>query len=190
MKTTTWLELLYDLVFAAALIQLGQGLAESVSGERALGYVGLSIPLIIAWIGFTFYENRYLVSDLVQRLLVFGQLFAVGAMALLGQRRSMVRPPPSVSQPAASQFIVAAMYLRSLDSASEFRSYTVYWASVFLLGGSIWVAGAFAPPPYDVVIWGVGSAFFFMAPLTGWGACFSRCALRRTGPISLSGMGC
>ena len=161
-QRTSWLALLYDLVLAAALLQLGHGLAGAVTGWRMIGYVALAVPLVIAWIGFTFYENRYLVDDFVHRLLVLGQLFAVGAMALTGRAALGGTPASFALAAAASQCVVALMYLRSAAADEEARAYTRYWGRVFFVSGVVWAVGAFCPNPFDICIW-VGATIFFLA---------------------------
>lgn len=77
-----WLELFYDLVYVAALVQLGSVLAARVSGMGVLAFAGLMVPLWFTWTGFTFFNNRFLVDDAVHRLLVFGQMLAIAAVAV------------------------------------------------------------------------------------------------------------
>ena len=65
-----WLELFYDLVFAAAIAQLGQNLSHEVSVFGFLKYVILFVLVIWAWTGATFYVTRFDVDDLVHRVLI------------------------------------------------------------------------------------------------------------------------
>jgi low temperature requirement protein LtrA len=46
-----WLELFYDLVFAAAIAQLGQNLSHAVSIFGFLNYVTLFVIVVWAWTG-------------------------------------------------------------------------------------------------------------------------------------------
>jgi low temperature requirement protein LtrA len=81
-KKAGWLELFYDLIFVAAFIQLGNGLSENIGLKGGLVFVSLFIPLWFAWTGFSFYSNRFNVDDFLHRVLVFVQMFSVGAMAV------------------------------------------------------------------------------------------------------------
>lgn len=77
-----WLELFYDLIFVATLIQLGNALSHHTSLMGFLAFAGLFTPVWIAWTGFTFYVNRFVVDDFAHRFLVFLQMSAIGAMAV------------------------------------------------------------------------------------------------------------
>ena len=165
-KRTSWLALLYDLVVAAALLQLGHGLAGSVSGWRIVGYMSLAVPLIATWIGFTFYESRYRVDDLLHRSLVIAQLFSVGAMALTGPAALAGSPGEFALAAAASHCTVALMYFRSVGGETEARAYTRYWGGIFLFGGGLWAVGVVCPAPLDLAVWAVAALFVFIAALT------------------------
>ena len=120
-KKVGWLELFYDLIFVAAIIQLGDFLA--VNGS--LGDFGLFAlhfaPLWLAWTGFTFYANRFTVDDVVHRLLVILNMFAVGAMAI-GSRSAMEgRPATFALAYAASAAVLATMYARTSRQSAEAR---------------------------------------------------------------------
>ncbi|MEQ9321343.1 MAG: low temperature requirement protein A, partial [Polyangiaceae bacterium] len=59
-KRWSWLAILYDLLFAAAVVQLAGGLGEAVArGDGLFGFArvaGHFVPLWLAWTGFTFFE--------------------------------------------------------------------------------------------------------------------------------------
>jgi low temperature requirement protein LtrA len=57
-KNVGWIELFYDLIYVAAIIQLGNALAGTdespLSGTKVLGFVGLFVPIWLTWTTFTF----------------------------------------------------------------------------------------------------------------------------------------
>ena len=77
-----WLELLYDLVFVAAVSILALNLSLDYS------FIGLlkSIPLFFViwwgWVGHTFFLSRFGTDDLFDRFLTMLQMIAVAAMAV------------------------------------------------------------------------------------------------------------
>ena len=81
-RKVSWLELFYDLVYVATVVQLGNKLSEDVSLEGVLGFVVLFIPIWWVWMGTTFYANRFVADDLTHQLLVFAQIFVVSALAI------------------------------------------------------------------------------------------------------------
>ena len=74
-RTVDWLELFYDLIYVAALIELGQTLV----GDLSLRGIGRSVALFTllwwAWVGTTFLMNRIDVDDLAHRWLMVSQMF-------------------------------------------------------------------------------------------------------------------
>ncbi|MCK6534933.1 MAG: low temperature requirement protein A [Polyangiaceae bacterium] len=160
-----WLELFYDLVYVAALIQLGTALASHVSWFGALAFAGLMIPLWFTWTGFTFYNNRFQVDDAAHRLLVFGQMLAIGAVAasvpkvLDGQHQTFALAY------GAARLAVVAMYARAHAQVPEARGMTRRYGIGFALGAAVWLASAFVPPPWAFFLWAVAQAVDLSTPL-------------------------
>ena len=76
-RHATWYELFFDLVFAAAVVELSTGLADdptsAVFGRFAISW---------AWTGFAVYANRFDTDDLIYRLIKAGAAFATAAIAI------------------------------------------------------------------------------------------------------------
>lgn len=81
-RHATWLELFYDLVFVVAIAQLAHNLSNDVSLSGFSGFVVLFIPVWWAWIGTTFYANRFDSDDIGHRLLTGLQMVAIAAIAV------------------------------------------------------------------------------------------------------------
>jgi inward rectifier potassium channel len=170
-KKVTWLELFYDLIFVAAIIQLGDALSDGVTRDEgvlaAAKFAGHFVPLWIAWTGFTFYANRFTVDDFLHRGLAFAQMFAIGAMAIAAPAAMAADPQPRNFALAFSvaQAVIAIMYLRSLKQVPEAADYSRYWGGVFALGSVVWVVAAFLPSPWCYAVWGLGVSTILFSPL-------------------------
>lgn len=81
-KKVTWFELFYDLVYVAAFIQVGDAFSKNISIDYFFKSAGIFSAMWMAWTGFTYYANRFTVDDFLHRILVFVQMFCVGAMAI------------------------------------------------------------------------------------------------------------
>lgn len=79
----SWLELYFDLIYVAALIQLGDALSSDVTWSGFRHFAGLFVVLWWTWTGTTAFMNRFAVDDVAQRTLMFVQMFAVGSLALV-----------------------------------------------------------------------------------------------------------
>ena len=75
-RRVTWMELFFDLIFVAAVAQVGQALAAEYSWPGLLRYSFLFVLIWLAWSGNTLYATRFETDDLVQRLLILLQSFA------------------------------------------------------------------------------------------------------------------
>jgi len=165
-KEVTWLELFFDLTFVAAFIQLGQGLALHADGPGLGTFVAIFLPLWVAWTGFTFFENRFAVDDFVHRLLVFLQIFTIGAMALSAGSAMDGDPIAFSLAAAASQLCVVLMYVRVCLQVPAARTYAIYWGSVFLVAALLWGLGAFTPVRWTYVLWVGAGLVIVAAPLS------------------------
>jgi low temperature requirement protein LtrA len=165
-KKVGWLELFYDLIFVAGIIQLGDFLSEGTS----LGDFGLFAlhfaPLWIAWTGFTFYANRFSVDDVLHRFLVILNMFSVGAMAIASPAAMEGRPTAFALAYAASTVILGAMYLRTWRQVPAARDYSAYWGGVFVATGVLFALSTLVPLPYGYAFWALAMALILFAPMS------------------------
>ena len=166
-KRVTWIELFYDLVFVAAFIQLGNGLSHHADSAGVATFLAIFMPLWVVWTGFTFFENRFAVDDFAQRLLVFGQMFAVGAMALTAGDAMEGSPHAFSGAAATGQLFVVPMYVRSWFQVPAARRYSRYWGGVFLVSSAAWGLGAFTPHEWTYALWVAAALVILAAPVSG-----------------------
>ncbi len=163
-KSVSWLELFYDLIFVAAFIQLGNGLSNQVSLGGFLGFCILFVPLWLGWTGFSFFCNRFNIDDFTHRLMVFAQMFAVGAMAITAPMALQGKHIPFILCVAVSQLVIAALFFRAWWQVVESRSYSRYWGTIFLVGALLWAGAALLPAPLSYWMCGLGLAEIILAP--------------------------
>lgn len=164
-RSIQWLELFYDLVYVATLIQIGNFLSDNVSIVGFGQFVVLMIVIWWAWTGETFYQNRYVSDDLLHRGIVFLQIFAIASFGL------------SVSQafgPLYIQFTIAyvlirlgliVMYLRAMQVHPESRSLSQGYAVGFSLGVLVWIGSLLLPSDLHWAGWLVGIVIELGVPL-------------------------
>lgn len=164
-RKVTWLELFYDLVYVAVLIQLGNVLSEEISLESFGRFVILFLPLWWAWTGMTFYMNRFVVDDVPHRLLIYLQITAIailgfsleGAFTNLTLQFSLAY--------AAIRLVQVLLYLRTWKHEPVTRPLTQRYIAGYLIGIALWVSAGFLPMPSAAVLWllalaiEVGNAF-------------------------------
>lgn len=165
-RHATWLELFYDLVFVVAIAQLAHNLHDDVSLSGFLGFVVLFIPVWWAWIGTTFYSNRFDSDDIGHRLLIALQMVAIAAIAVnvhhgLGESSSGF----ALSY-AAGRLILVVEYLRAARAIAAARPLATRYAQGFALAATLWFLSAFVPTPWRFGFWALGLIVDFATPLT------------------------
>ncbi|MEM9952587.1 MAG: low temperature requirement protein A [Chloroflexota bacterium] len=158
-RTIGWLELFYDLVYVATLIQIGNFLSDNLT---LLGFGQFLIMMFVVWWswgGETLYQNRYVADDIWHRLLVFIQIFGVATMGL------------SVSAAFGDLYIqftigyvlvramTILMYVRTYFSHPESRSFAMRYIIGFAGGIAIWLTVIVIPAELHWVAWLVAIAF-------------------------------
>ncbi len=165
-KKVSWLELFYDLIFVAAIIQLGNVLAANVASGGFGIFAGLFVPLWLAWAGFTFFMNRFSLDDFAHRLTVFVAMFSVGGMAIYAPRVARGDLHGFALSYATTQAMVALMHLRTFSQEPGSRDYSRYWGSVFGIGAVLWAVSVMLPSPYAFGLWGLGVLTILSAPMS------------------------
>jgi low temperature requirement protein LtrA len=168
-RHATWLELFFDLVFVVAVAELGQNLTHDPTLHGFLLYVGLFIPVIWAWAGFTFYANRFDTDDLTYRLLILLAMFAVAALA--------INTPNAIEEGgrafAASyvfvRLVLLALYARAIRYVPQARPLAVLYFRTFSAGTFIWLISILVPTPGRYWLWAVALVFELAVPFLAWG---------------------
>jgi low temperature requirement protein LtrA len=164
-RHATWLELFYDLLFAAVVAQLTFELSQDPSGFGVLTFVGLCVPVWWAWVGQSFYATRFDTDDLGHRLFIIAQMFAVAAMAVNvhdGLGRGSAGFALSY---AVVRFILVGEYLGAHVWVPAARALTRRFGLGFGVAAAIWLVSAWVPTPFRFYLWGFGLLVDFATPL-------------------------
>src|ERR1041384_5841858 len=76
-----WIELFFDLVFAAAIAQLSAPLGHDYSVYGIGRFAFLLALVFLAWFADTSFSTQFGVDDIVERVLIVAQIFLVAVMA-------------------------------------------------------------------------------------------------------------
>ena len=167
-RRSTWLELFFDLVFVVAVAQLGQQLSEDVSAEGLFRFLGFFVPIWWAWMGFTFYANRFDTDDLPYRLLIFVAMLGVAALAttlpdaFAGASRAFVLSYVFV------RLVLLVLYARAIRHVDEGRAIAVFYFAAFSAAVLVWLASLLFPAPERYWVWVLALAIELPAPIVGW----------------------
>ena len=167
-RRSTWLELFFDLVFVVAVAQLGQQLSQDVSAEGLFRFLAFLVPVWWAWMGFTFYANRFDTDDLPYRLLVFVAMLGVAALAttlpaaFAGASRGFVLSYVFV------RLVLLVLYARAIRHVDEGRAIAVFYFAAFSAAVVVWLASLLFPAPERYWVWVLALAIELPAPIVGW----------------------
>jgi low temperature requirement protein LtrA len=146
-RRSTWLELFCDLVFVVAVAQLSNALSADRTLEGFLVFCGLSVPVWWAWVGFTFYADRFDTDDLVHRVLMLAGTFAVGVLAATVPDAAHGDTVPFAVAFVSVRAVLIALNLRAWVHLPPARSLLGVFIVGFATAAALMLASiAFAPP--------------------------------------------
>ncbi len=180
-RHATWLELLFDLVFVVAISELALKLKVDISWGGGLGFAMLFVPVWWAWVGTTFYNTRFDTDDLIQRLLVFGQIAMVAALAVNIQHGLEASAVGFAISYVAVRFVLLLQYLRAYRDVPVARPLIIWYSVGFAISIALWLLSILLPVPIRFILWGVAMVVDFGGPLT-----FARTPTAKTLPPNSS----
>ncbi|MFL5981143.1 MAG: low temperature requirement protein A [Gaiellaceae bacterium] len=167
-RRATWIELFFDLVFVAAVGQLANSLSADPTPEHFFEFLAVFAPVWWAWMGFTFYANRFDTDDVPYRLLLLLAMFAVAVLATT---------IPSVFEGSTTGFPIAyvavrvvllTLYARAARHVPEARALAGSFLGAFSLAALIWLASLAFAAPWAYVLWGIALTIELVAPIPAW----------------------
>jgi low temperature requirement protein LtrA len=166
----TWLELFFDLVFVVAVTQIANELSRDTSAEGFLRFAGLFVPALWAWVGFTFYDNRFDSDDVVYRLMKLAAMLGIAVLA--GNVHNATTAHGSVGfalSYVAVRAVLLAMYWRVRRHVEDpGRQLVTLYLAGFGAGASLWLVSLAVPTPARFAFWAAGLAIDIAMPLLGW----------------------
>jgi len=164
-RRVTWMELFFDLIFVAAVAQVGTHLRDDYSPAGLLRFSLLFVMIWWTWLGHTNFSTRYDTDDLVQRTLTALQIFLVAVMAInatgpLGGRDAA----GFVAAYAAMRFVLALQYFR-VRGVQRSRTLAIRYASTSAVAALLWLVSAFVDAPGRFWIWAVALTIDLGTPL-------------------------
>ena len=164
-RAVGWLELFYDLVYVATLIQIGNFLSDNVT---LIGFGQFLVLLTVvwwAWSGETFYQNLYVSDDLTHRILVFLQIFAVAVMGLSVSEAFGELYVQFTLAYVVIRLLLVVMFWRASRHHEESRDYTRGYITGFGAGIVIWLGSLLLPADIHWIGWLAGIAVELSIPL-------------------------
>jgi len=163
-RRVTWLELFFDLIFVAAIAQVGTPLSHDYTPMGLLRYTFLFVLIWLAWSGNTLYFTRFDTDDLLQRVFTLIQSFIAAVMA--ANAKDALDSTSSAGFGAAyagMRIILVLQYVRA-RRVPQTRTLTTRYAIGFGAAATIWLASALAPPQARFILWGIAMIIDLATP--------------------------
>lgn len=152
-RKASWLELFFDLVFVAAILQLGTSLADEPTLSGLARFALLLTPIWWAWVGYSVYADRFDSDDLIFRILMLAGMGAVATMAVASpaafDRASLAFALGYV----ANRLVLVALFVRAWRHLPEIAPLARASISAYLCGATVWLASLFVQDPARSLLW-------------------------------------
>jgi low temperature requirement protein LtrA len=166
------LELFFDLVFVVAVAEVGETLSHDTSAIGYLHFGVLFIPVWWAWVGYTFYLDRFDTDDIVLRVTLLAAMLAVTWLAV--EIPHAFADPTGAANFAAAyacvRLLLVALYVRADHHDPRARPLTRRYIAGFATGATVWLASVSVGEPARFVLWGLAIAIELTPPLLSSGA--------------------
>jgi low temperature requirement protein LtrA len=157
-RRVTWGELFYDLVFVAAVAQVGTALARDYSAAGLGRYAFMLAVIWWAWNGYAMYATRFAAEDRLQKALAGLQMVAVIFMAANAEGAlDSISTAGFLAAYAVMRLVLALQYVRALSIPAA-RPLAFESALGIGVAALVWLTSALAPASWRYVLWAVASS--------------------------------
>ena len=158
------MELFFDLIFVAAVAQVGAPLAKDYSWGGLLRYGFLFVLIWWAWSAHTLYSTRFDHDDLIHRVLILIQCFIAAVMAANAKEALDSRSSAGFGAAYAGMRIILVMQYVRARRVPETRALTTRYVVGFGAAAAVWIASAFLDAPERYWVWAVALVIDFATP--------------------------
>jgi low temperature requirement protein LtrA len=154
-RHATWLELFFDLVFVAALANIGGLLHHDPTAGGAATAFGLLVPIWWAWISFSYFADLFDDDTPLHRVVQLAAM--LGAIVLAVTLTDGVGDDGHLFAAtfAAMFALLAAMYAVTGRTEPRAAELCRWYATGSAVGAVLWATSAVVPAPGRYWLWGV-----------------------------------
>lgn len=160
----TWLELFFDLVYVAILVELGNRLSHSLTLTGVLEFGAMFALIWWSWLALVLYTRYFPSDDIGQRMLTAVYMFVMILLAFEIHNATAQDFTYFVVAYAATKLVMALMYGRAWFAYPEYRALTSHYALINLGIGLLWLLIA-AVAPENYWLWGLAAVIDIVTPL-------------------------
>jgi len=143
---STWLQLFFDLVYVAILVELGNRLSHDLTLEGVATFILLFIPIWWSWLEFVEYGRRYPVDDIGQRILTVLYMAIMLLLAFEIHSLTQTTATTFIVTYGLAKFVLSLMYGRAWIYYPDYRRSTSNRAVAYAVVGLLWITIAVVAP--------------------------------------------
>ncbi|MBA3768899.1 MAG: low temperature requirement protein A [Blastocatellia bacterium] len=153
-RHASWLELFFDLVFVLAVAKVAAILARESDLYGFLKFVALFVPVWWAWVGYTFYADRFESDKIEFRVMMFAAMLAVAVWALtLGGAFTLAGDPAFVGSYVAVLGILILLYIATAIHVPLARPLAARFIFAFGTTVALMLVSLLFEPPVRYWLW-------------------------------------
>ena len=165
-RHSNWMELLFDLIFVAAISQLALNLYANYSFITFLEFIPLFFAIWWGWLGHTVYLSRFGTDDVLHRFYTMAQMLVVASLAINAKNALSTTGTAFAISYALLRIMLVVEYINAGKKIPEARPLTNHYSVGFSVAAVLWLISAFIPAPWRFVLWGVAIIVDIITPLT------------------------
>jgi low temperature requirement protein LtrA len=160
---STWLELFFDLIYVAILIEMGNLLSHNLTMQGVVEFALLFIPIFWSWLAIVFFTRYFPSDDIGQRILTVAYMGILIVMAFEIHSVTKETAAAFTLTYGLSKVILVLMWLRVALSNKKYRPLAIYYSVMYSVAAVLWFGIAlFAPTNFT--LWAIALSLSVLAP--------------------------
>jgi low temperature requirement protein LtrA len=164
-RTSTWLELFFDLCFVVAVAALARGLHDDPTLGGILRFLGLFVPVWWAWMGFTWYATAFDNDDVLYRVALLAGMLCILWLAASLDGVPEGRVVSFVLSYVALKLLLSGLYVRASRYAADVRAFAALYAAGNFTGAAIWLSSLLVAVPERYGVWALALFVELLTPI-------------------------
>jgi low temperature requirement protein LtrA len=157
-RRASWIEVFFDLMFAAAISQLAGAFQDHPELATLGRFAFFFVPVWWLWVQFSFYADRHESDDATHRGAFLAAIILSAGLAASASRAVSGDPTGFVIAFAAMRGLQLLLYARARKYLPATRSLYGRYLIFFGAGGAFWLASIAAGGPVRYALWAAGLA--------------------------------
>ena len=164
-RSSSRLELFFDLAYILVIAELAAGLADDVDGHSIAMFAGLFALMWTSWVGFTLYANRFDTDDLVFRVAKLLATGVIAGCAAAARGATDTQITAFTVCYLASRLILLGLYLRALRHVPQARATIQAYLAAAAATAALWAVSLAVPAPGRLWLWATAVLIDIVAPM-------------------------